>query len=68
MMRRLLGLTIPKRSGPAQVFDVPTNVLDCALAMRELGWRSTIPLEEGIVRVSAALRERLGAQPLATRK
>lgn len=44
---------------PARKFDVPLNVLCCKLALRELGWSATTPLEAGLKATIDAGRAKL---------
>ena len=37
-------------------FDVPYNVLDCGLALRELGWRARVDLDSGLAATVASRR------------
>jgi len=47
---RVIGSPLEVRFTPARPFDVPVNVLDNALARRELSWAPKIDIEEGIRR------------------
>lgn len=38
-------------------FDVPYNVLDCGLALRELGWRARVDLDSGLAATVASRRD-----------
>ena len=44
----ILGRTLEKTHLPSRPFDIPSNVLDVALAKKELGWSPDLTLEEGI--------------------
>jgi UDP-glucose 4-epimerase len=35
---------------PGRAIDVPVSVLDCSLAMRELGWSPQVSLPDGLAR------------------
>lgn len=59
-----LGRRIDVEQLPPRTFDVKANVLDCSRAHRELGWVSSITIEEGIHRI---LRD-AGAQGLGFRR
>ena len=50
-LRMTTGLASQVVYQPARRVDVPTMVLDCSLAARELGWSPQIPLEEGLERM-----------------
>jgi UDP-glucose 4-epimerase len=47
---RVTGRPLRVRYTEARPLDVPTNVLDISRAAAELGWKPTVPLEEGIAR------------------
>ncbi|NDC63235.1 MAG: NAD-dependent epimerase/dehydratase family protein [Planctomycetia bacterium] len=44
--------------GPARPGDLRSNLLDAALAARVLGWRPSVPLEDGIARTTGWFAER----------
>jgi UDP-glucose 4-epimerase len=48
IISRIVGSELDVRFEPGRRVDVPANVLDVRLAGRELGWRPTVGLEEGI--------------------
>lgn len=52
---RVTGRTPEICQGPARPCDVPSNVLCIERACRELGWRPSVPLEEGIERTLNSL-------------
>jgi UDP-glucose 4-epimerase len=54
-LEMLLGRTLDVRYSDARTFDVPVNVLDTSLAMRELNWKPNIALETGLSRVLTRL-------------
>jgi UDP-glucose 4-epimerase len=49
-MDRLMGIQIKRRYMPGRKFDVPVNVLDNALAIKQLGWNPHVPFSEGLSR------------------
>jgi UDP-glucose 4-epimerase len=50
-MQDTLGLKVKVRYKKRRGFDVPVNVLDCALLRKETGWGPKVPLEAGMKRV-----------------
>jgi UDP-glucose 4-epimerase len=64
-LQDILGINAAEISWrPARAFDAPANVLDAALARRELGWRVTTPLEEGLRRQIEWIRDNVVAPEL----
>jgi UDP-glucose 4-epimerase len=49
-IEKLLGRPVKVEHTQARALDVPVNVLDCALALRHLGWTARTPLAEGLRR------------------
>src|ERR1051325_7479481 len=56
LIRQRLGTEIVVKYNPARSFDVRDNLLDTNRAARELGWKPTIKLEEGLDRLIEAAR------------
>jgi UDP-glucose 4-epimerase len=56
-----LGRPIERTYLPGRPFDVPVNVLNCALAARELRWTPKVSLAEGLARTSAWTKARLAS-------
>lgn len=56
MIEHTSGKSIARIYKPGREFDVPTNVLENALARRELGWAPKISMQDGIARTIAWLR------------
>ncbi|HEY2347300.1 MAG TPA: NAD-dependent epimerase/dehydratase family protein [Xanthomonadaceae bacterium] len=52
----LLDRPVERRHSAARSIDVPVNVLDNALAHRELGWSPQLSLQEGLARTIAWMR------------
>jgi UDP-glucose 4-epimerase len=50
LIENIIETPIDRNFLPARTFDVPVNVLDCALAKRELGWKAQFRLQEGLKR------------------
>lgn len=48
-----LGRPIERRYLPARPFDVPSSVLSCELARRELGWSAKTGLREGLAKTAS---------------
>jgi UDP-glucose 4-epimerase len=59
MLERTLGRPIAVKRQPARPFDVPVSVLDPAKALRELGWKSSVPFEDGLARTLASMAQSL---------
>lgn len=55
-VRSAAGVPVACNYLPARVIDVPVNVLDCARANRELGWKPVVELTEGLARTINWLR------------
>ena len=51
--QRAAGTDVTPEHAPARLGELPRSALDASLAERELGWRATTPLAEGL---SATLR------------
>lgn len=49
-IEKIIGRPVDVRFTSARPFDVPVNILDSSLALRELSWTPKIGLEEGIRR------------------
>jgi UDP-glucose 4-epimerase len=56
-MAEVAGYTHQPKYGPARKGDVVRIVLDPSLAQRELGWRATMPLHDGLARTYAFFRD-----------
>ena len=59
MIEHALGSTVQRQYLPARPFDVKVNVLDAALAQRELNWTPKVPIEEGIARTADWIKRNL---------
>lgn len=51
LIERETGQNADVRYQPSRIQDVPANILDCSIAARELGWRPSVGLSEGIHRL-----------------
>lgn len=49
-IEKCLGTDVARHYSAGRSFDVPVNVLDISLAVRELGWRPQVSLQDGITR------------------
>uniref|UniRef100_B8DSA4 NAD-dependent epimerase/dehydratase n=1 Tax=Nitratidesulfovibrio vulgaris (strain DSM 19637 / Miyazaki F) TaxID=883 RepID=B8DSA4_NITV9 len=47
-LEAVLGRRLERLYHPPRPVDVPVSVLDCAAAWREMGWRATTPLADGM--------------------
>jgi UDP-glucose 4-epimerase len=56
----LLGRPVERRYLAGRSIDVPANVLDNALARRELGWSPQVDLAQGLARTAEWMRANLG--------
>jgi UDP-glucose 4-epimerase len=54
-LARLTGCEEPAAHGPAKVGEVRATWLDVGKAGRELGWRASVPLAEGLARTVEAM-------------
>ena len=57
---RVAGSDRAPRHEPARLGDVQRSVLDARLIERELGWRPQVPLDDGLARTWAWMKERAG--------
>jgi UDP-glucose 4-epimerase len=57
-MSEVAGYGQPPKYGPARTGDVVRIVLDPSLAERELGWKATMPLFDGLTETFAYFRGR----------
>jgi len=57
---RVAGSDRAPRHEPARLGDVQRSVLDARLIERELGWRPRVPLDDGLARTWAWMKERAG--------
>ena len=57
---RVAGSERAPRHEPARLGDVQRSVLDAQLIERELGWRPQVPLDDGLARTWAWMKERAG--------
>ena len=57
-IEKLLGRSVKVDHTGSRAVDVPVNVLDASLAERQLGWRASTPLGEGLRRTCEWLRAR----------
>jgi UDP-glucose 4-epimerase len=57
---RVAGSDRAPRHEPARLGDVQRSVLDAHLIERELGWRPQVPLDDGLARTWAWMKERAG--------
>jgi UDP-glucose 4-epimerase len=57
---RVAGSEHAPRHEPARLGDVQRSVLDAQLIERELGWRPQVPLDDGLARTWAWMKERAG--------
>jgi len=55
-----IGRKVERRYFPGRPFDVPANVLEISRARSALDWMPRTPLEEGLRRTAAWLRQELG--------
>lgn len=49
-VERAMGTRLAVNQRPARSVDIPTSILDCRLAEKELGWRTRHDLAEGIAK------------------
>jgi UDP-glucose 4-epimerase len=53
----IAGVNAPPRFEDARLGDVQRSVLDVALIERELGWRARVPLDDGLRRTWAWMKD-----------
>jgi len=56
-IERSVGHPVERTYQPSRRFDVPVNVLDIALARRELGWQPSTSLQDGLARTASWMRD-----------
>ena len=59
MLEKVLGHAIERQYLPARSFDVKLNVLDAALAQRELNWSPRVQMDEGLARTADWIKREL---------
>lgn len=59
LLENLLARPIQRRYLPGRSFDVPVSILSNALARQELGWQPAVPLQDGIARTAAWMRNEI---------
>ena len=58
---RSAGSTLRPEHGPAKIGEQRRSVIDCGLALREVGWQPAVSLAAGLDRTFAWFRERHGS-------
>jgi len=57
MLKATAGSHVEPQLADLRPGELERSCLDCGRAERELGWRATVPIEEGLMRTYVALVE-----------